>query len=308
MNGKTPVTDIYKRVLKRQSLDTTYDGNYKNLRNKFNFLMNEVLFRDKMNFGTTRKTYISNTEVPYVEELLYRATSGYEEDKLFCDWFNGNIATDDYERIFQLGKDLEVLLTEVYEKDEKWNTDEVTKNEWINALQSSIHYDTALTALKIKHAINSLEIASSGISHNIPFGEIIRQSNGNRACVSFNQCPVFDVSAAPITEVFKYCLSREDYMDTILNIIELMICDATKKTIDFIKVYAEIKKIRNITNIDQLIEKDYFASEYLGFFNEIYEYLFTHPDSLKEIESEIGTDNLLEFFKVSDRNAGRKKK
>lgn len=309
MRDRILVTEIYKSILKRNGINTTYHENYRGLRDKFNYLMNEILFRDKYDFGTQRKTYVSKKEAPFVEELLYRATSGSEEDKLIIDWFNGNINSNDYEKAYQLGKKLEVIITEVYENDESWETDEVTAKEWIAALQSSIHFDTALSVLKIRSAIISLEIASSGISHNIPFNDVIfKNDKSDRVSIYSNPSPIFDVSSAPITEVFKYCLSREDYLDTILNIIELMIEDASSKTIGFIKAYAEIKNKTGATCIGDLLEKDYMASEYLGFFNEIYTYLYYHPDKLNEIEMECNSSDLLSFFKVSGLNAGRKKR
>ena len=59
---------------------------------------------------------------------------------------------------------------------------------------------------------------------------------------------------------------------------------------------------------DELLDKESLASEYVKFFQNIYDYLYDRPELTKKIEAEIGTDDLLNFFKMKDRNAKNPKK
>lgn len=84
--------------------------------------------------------------------------------------------------------------------------------------------------------------------------------------------------------------------------------DSREKTINFIKAYAELKKKTGYACADKLLDKESLASEYAKFFQNIYEYLYDRPELTKKIEAEIGTENLLNFFKMKDRNAKNSKK
>ena len=80
------------------------------------------------------------------------------------------------------------------------------------------------------------------------------------------------------------------------------------KTIDFIKAYAELKKKTGYSCADEMLDKESLASEYTKFFQNIYDYLYDRPELTEDIETEIGTENLLNFFKMKDRNAKNPKK
>lgn len=106
----------------------------------------------------------------------------------------------------------------------------------------------------------------------------------------------------------KGCFSQEDYVNLVLQLLFVILQDSQDKTIDFIKAYAEIKKLSRCSSADELIGNDSLASEYIKFFQNIYEYLYDRPTLTKEIESEIGTEKLLDFFKMRDRNGKPPKK
>ena len=110
MEEKFKTVDIYDRVLKRRGLDTTYKENRRNLQNKFNYLMEHILFRDKLDYGTERKVNISRQEAPIIEEMLFRASSGLEEHELFVKWFNGRIKPTDYQKIVELNSQVCTVL------------------------------------------------------------------------------------------------------------------------------------------------------------------------------------------------------
>ncbi len=137
---------------------------------------------------------------------------------------------------------------------------------------------------------------------------MIRENeNGKRVYVWKGLKPNIDMSL-PLSDVLKGCFSQEDYANLVLQLMFVIMQDCQKKTIDFIKAYAGIKKRSEVSSIDKLIGTDSLASEYIKFFQNIYEYLYDRPTLTKEIESEIGTENLLEFFKMKDRNAKNPKK
>ena len=149
---------------------------------------------------------------------------------------------------------------------------------------------------------------SNVLAHDMPFGDMIKKNEyGKRSYIWKGLHPNIDTSL-PLKEVLSGCFSQEDYANLVLQLMLVIMQDCQNKTVNFIKAYAELKKMSGCICADELLETDSLASEYVKFFQNIYDYLYGRPNLTKEIETEIGTDNLLSFFKMKDRNAKNPKK
>ncbi len=230
-----------------------------------------------------------------------------DKDHIFVDWFNNSIDETDFDRIINLGYRVECLIDdEIYYDD--WDLDEVTKDEWKLAINSSINLSRALSVKRFAYEMIQLYDSSNVLNHDIPFGDMIKENEyGKRVYAWKGLQPNIDMSLS-LSEVLKGCFSQEEYVNLVLQLLFVILQDSQDKTIDFIKAYAEIKKQSEISSADELIGNYSLASEYTKFFQNIYEYLYDRPKLTQKIENEIGTESLLEFFKMKDRNGKPPKK
>lgn len=300
--------EIYKEKISNiKEVDESFK---RTLRAKFDFLMNRVVMRSKLDFRLKDKDRIPKRDKAIVKALLsksYIYANKGEEDLIFVDWFNNSIKETDFDSIIALGYKVECLIDdEVYYDD--WDLDEVTKDEWKSAITSSINLSRALSVKKFAYEMIQLYDSSNVLNHDIPFGDMIRENEyGKRVYAWKGIHPNIDMSL-PLSEVLKGCFSQEEYVNLVLQLLFVILQDSQDKTIDFIKAYAEIKKQSEVSSADELIRNDSLASEYTKFFQNIYEYLYDRPDLTKKIENEIETEKLLEFFKMKDRNGKLPKK
>ena len=305
------LSELTKEIYKEQfsSTQTIDDSIRKSISNKFNFLMNRVVMRSKLDWRFKAKDRIPIKDKNIVKALLIKSYHqlNKDDDKIFADWFNDSIDETDFDRIIELGKCIEFLIKdEIADKDR--DLDDVTKDEWVTAIHSSINFSRALSVKKFAYEMNQLYDSSNVLNHDIPLGDLIRENEyGRRSYLWKGLQPNIDMSL-PLNDVLKGCFSQEDYANLVLQLMSVIMQDCKEKTIDFIKAYAGVKKLSGCDCIDELIGKDSLASEYPKFFQNIYEYLYDRPNLTQKIEVEIGTDELLHFFKMKDRNAKNPKK
>ena len=297
----------YDKISKSQTID---ENTKKSIRNKFNFLMNRVVMRSKLDWRYNEKDRIPLKDKSIVKALLiksYIPKGKNDDDHIFVDWFNDSIDETDYDRIIELGNRAEALIKgEVSYED--WDLDNVTIDEWVVAIHSSINFKRALSIKKFAYEMKVLYDNSNVLNHDMPLGDMIKENEyGKRSYVWKGLHPNIDTSL-PLNEVLSGCFSQEDYANLVLQLMLVIMKDCQNKTVDFIKSYAEIKKSSGCACADELLGTDSLASEYVKFFQNIHDYLYDRPELTKEIEIEIGTDNLLSFFKMKDRNAKNPKK
>lgn len=297
----------YEKLSKTQPMDDSFR---KSISIKFNYLMNSVVMRSKFDWRYKQKNMIPSKDKSIVKSLLiksYYPLNNNDEDQIFVDWFNDRIDEDDYDKIIELGNCVESFIrAEVSYED--WELDDVTIDEWIAAIHSSINFTRALSIKKFAYEMKNLYDNSNVLNHDMPFGDMIKENEyGKRSYIWKGLHPNIDTSL-PLNEVLTGCFSQEDYANLVLQLMLVIMQDCQNKTVDFIKAYAEIKKMSGCACADELLGTDSLASEYVKFFQNIYDYLYDRPKLTREIEIEIGTDNLLSFFKMKDRNAKNPKK
>lgn len=304
------LSEIINEIIEDESPYVDQESFERTMRAKFNFLMNRVVMRSKLDLRIKGKDVIPKRDKSIVKALLiksYFPANKDDKDHIFVDWFNNSIDETDFDRIIELGYRVECLIDdEVYYDDR--NLDEVTKDEWKSAINSSINLSRALSVKKFAYEMIQLYDSSNVLNHDIPLGDMIKENEyGKRVYVWKRLQPNIDMSL-PLSEVLKGCFSQEDYVNLVLQLLFVILQDSQDKTIDFIKAYAEIKKQSEVSSADELIKNYSLASEYIKFFQNIYEYLYDRPKLTREIENEIGTESLLEFFKMKDRNGKPPKK
>ncbi len=83
-----------------------------------------------------------------------------DKDHIFVDWFNNSIDETDFDRIINLGYRVEFLIDdEIYYDD--WDLDEVTKDEWKLAINSSINLSRALSVKRFAYEMIQLYDSSN---------------------------------------------------------------------------------------------------------------------------------------------------
>ena len=299
------LADLTREIRKEKGLLESSEEDFARLiRSKYDYLLNNVIMRSKLDFRFKGKNMIPLRDKSIVKALLILA-SGYgsntDKDSIFVDWFNGRIQEDEYIQIFKLGIQVADLISEEICYDD-WDIDNVTRDEWIAAIHSAIKFDLATNILKTADAMQKMHSQLSLLNHGIPFGDLIKENEyGARVYQWKGITPMIDLSK-PLSDSLKSCFSLDDYSWILQQFISLIQKDAYYKSIEFIMAYAEMKKATGYNRADQLLPKDSLASEYIAFFQNIYEYLYERPDLTEWIEGKTGTHNLLSFFKMKNRN------
>ncbi len=312
MNEKyITLSELTKEIYREQISDKqTVDDSFRRIvSNKFNYLMNRVVMRSKLDWRYKQKDRIPLRDKSIIKALLIKSylPQTDDEDYVFVKWFNDSIDETDLDTIIKLGFRVEILIDNEVAYD-NWDLDDVTKEEWVNAIHSSINFSRAFSIKKFTNEMIMLYDSSKVLNHDIPFGDLIRENEyGKRLYAWKGLHPNIDMSL-PLNEVLRGCFSQEDYVKLVLQLMSVIQKDSQKKTIDFIKAYVEVKKMTGYNCIDEYIGNDTLASEYPKFFQNIYEYLYDRANLTEEIENEMETDNLLDFFKMKDRNAKNPKK
>ncbi len=299
--------EIYKeQISDKQTMNESFR---RSISNKYNFLVNRIVMRSKLDWRYKNKDRIPLRDKSIVKALLIKSylPKPDTDDELFVKWFNNSIEETDFETIINLGFRVESLIKDEVAYDD-WDLDDVTIDEWVNAIHSSINFSRALSVKKFAYEMIQLYDASNVLNHDIPFGDLIRENEyGQRSYIWKGLHPNIDMSL-PLNEVLKGCFSQEDYADLVIQLMFVILQDSRDKTINFIKAYAGLKKKTGYSCADELLDKESLASEYTKFFQNIYDYLYDRPELTKDIETEIGTEDLLNFFKMKDRNAQNPKK
>ena len=299
--------EIYKeQISDKQTMDESFR---RSISNKYNFLVNRIVMRSKLDWRYKNKDRIPLRDKSIVKALLIKSylPKPDTEDFIFVKWFNNSIEETDFETIINLGSRVEHLIKDEVAYED-WDLDKVTIDEWVNAIHSSINLSRTLSVKKFAYEMIQLYDTSNVLNHDIPFGDLIRENEyGQRSYIWKGLHPSIDTSL-PLNEVLKCCFSQEDYANIVLQFMHVILQDSQDKTIDFIKAYAELKKKTGYSCADEMLDKESLASEYTKFFQNIYDYLYDRPKLTKKIEAEIGTEDLLNFFKMKDRNAKNPKK
>lgn len=311
MNYKESISlsELTKEIYKEELGDGSGIESFaRTMRLKYAFLFDRVIMRTKLDYRFKGKDMIPLRDKTIVKALLIRSffpQSIEDEDHIFVEWFNGNIQENDYMTVAQLGSRVEELISnELYYDD--FDMDNITRNEWIAAIHSAIRFDLALSILQAAEALENAYNNLMVLDHKIPFGDLIKENKYGSRVYQWRGLSAHLDPSQSLDDSLKNCFSLAGYSTILQEFLYRVQKDAFAKTVEFIMAYAELKAKFGGLSADQFLSSDSLASEYAAFFQNIYDFLFERPELTKYIEQETGTDELLAFFRMKDRNNSAK--
>ncbi|PFE10886.1 hypothetical protein [Bacillus cereus] len=267
------------------------------LRNKFNFLMKNVLLRTEANYKKGNKNYVLHTERHVVKELL---KASLEETSEIGRWFNLNLNLSSAEQTLELFNIVSDILKGALDEDK---VDEVTVDEWIGTIKSSIDYNNAKSVIDVKNKLDKLRVAAKPLNHEIGLGDIyLSDEEGNRDYVLKNSKNILsDFDTLTLKEIAQQVYVESEYYEILQYLISKFEEQAHQKSYETILNVAEMKRdyesIFDIKGSSKISDFADFTSDYSQMYLKLYEYLLENPEICKKIESEAKTSELLEFFK-----------
>lgn len=95
---------------------------------------------------------------------------------------------------------------------------------------------------------------------------------------------------------------ENEYHDVLISLITKFEAHASARALEDIRTYALMKSINDDEDPKENTARKHLYSadsEYLHRFRNIYQFLKSNPDVVTEIENEVGTTGLLEFFNIT---------
>lgn len=287
------VQAIYDEVITHYAWKGYEDAKYRLLRNKYRFLVENVLKRDKKDYLYKKSDMLPLCDAPIVREFLIMSVDG--DCGIVYDWFNGNVDTDNSEDAQKLYDRLDSIIMWAVNNGE---IDAVTAEEWESALAASVNYTTAGNTSKIKAALESFRKNSLGLDFCINMGDIIHNDGlGNREFILKGKKMDLCIDGCTIDEALEKVASQDDYFAILAQVMEKFENHAKKSIRDKIITLAKCADCFDAKMKDAVLMES-LASEYSVWYQKIYEYLVANPEICSSIEQETGIRNLADMFKM----------
>lgn len=291
-------SDIYKEILQKQgyTLGTeAAESLTRNLRNKMNFLLEQVALRKVSDFKKGNATYVPVCDAAIVRNLLM---CSIESEGIIVDWFNSSLdLTDSYNCILLYG----VVQEPIRRAEMTGEADSVTVDEWLASIRGLINYDMARNTEELKHMLEDFRVNTLVRNSTVRFGDVYSQDEtGYRQYAIEKMERKVEIPQDLLEQLVANLYLQDDYFEALNQIMSYMMKDAEKKTIPNIETYAMVKSLSDEDKMYKLIEdvSGSMVSEYFPWFQKIAQFLTRNPDIAKRIENEIGTDNLSSFFEM----------
>ena len=101
MDKYIKISEVFDQVIEHygwnesdQSDTVDIESKKRNMRNKYNFLMKKVLYRNAKDFKNKGGNMILKSDAPIIRELIIYALKDDKDDPI-VKWFNGKIDTSD---------------------------------------------------------------------------------------------------------------------------------------------------------------------------------------------------------------------
>ena len=274
------------------------DSCRKQVRNRYSFLMQNIVLRDRGDFKEKGSHMIPEREAPIIRDLLSAAIKE-DGDSMIPDWFNGNLDLANPQVSMCLYIQLEALVMASRIKGE---TDEVTTDEWLTTIGAVINYNTARATLALQKELERFRENSLALNQNIAKGDLIVETeDGSRFYRLRGKKELPDLEKMTIGQLLDTVDSQNDYLELLAQILEAFEKHAEKRAIEDIFAYAQIKETFELRKADDVIGTDALASEYVIWYQRVHEFLVKNPQTLKQIEERAKTTGLSDFFKMCRR-------
>lgn len=133
--------------------------------------MTHVMLRDPESYFIDGANQVPEKEGPVIKNLLLAAL---DRKSIISKWFNGSYELTVSENVMILYAELKNILDNVYHNH---LTDEVTKNDWVAAIDAATDYSNAHKVIRIKLLLEDLRNTAKPLNHTINFGDIIAMDN-----------------------------------------------------------------------------------------------------------------------------------
>ena len=268
------------------------------LRDKYTFLAKKVVLRDRNAFKQKGSHMIPVAEAPIIRELLIHAVST-EEGDIIRDWFNGKVNTEDSQMAILLFMQLDCVIRLPEMRGE---TDAVTTDEWLSTIKAAINYDTARVTLDMKRELECFRGNSLALNSNVHYGDIYAtDETGHSSYVMKGQKEDIKIEDKTIKELLSVANTQYDYLQILSQVVTVFEEDAKNKALQRIKNFVNFANVFDAKKADDSVGEEQLASEYVIWYQRVYEFLRANPEILAEIEEETKFNRVLEFFRMQDR-------
>ena len=268
-------SDIYKQIVKITEVPATAEESVtRNLRNKMTFLLEQVALRKVSDFKRGNNIFIPDNDAPIVRNLLMCSMD--DEYPWIVDWFNNSLDLNDSLTCASLYM---CVKEPIMRAEMTGETDSVTVDEWLSAIQGLLNANMAEHTIRLKRAIEDFRTKTLVKNNTVNCGDIYATDEyGIRTYISKAHQRTASLS--------------EDL------IIDFMIKDAEKKALPDIEFYACAKNLSEADSAIDLVESENgsMVSEYYPWFKKVAKFIELHPEEIKDIEEKTKTSNLKEFF------------
>ncbi|MCA0971371.1 hypothetical protein LCM20_12265 [Halobacillus litoralis] len=298
-NNQVLASEIYNEITDEMDLESISPDKAsieRLLRKKFNYLMKNILLRSEDDYKKRNKNYVKSAEKHLVKYLL---KSSLSETSEIGRWFNLRLDLSNSDRTVELYDIISNNLTNLLREG---LTDEVTFDEWMSTIKTSIDYNNAKSVVDLKNDLDALRAAAKPLNHEIGLGDIYwSNQEGSRGYGIKNQkISSSSLHDFTLNEIAERVYTESEYYAVLESLLSKFKNHAhynSYKTILDLAImkrnYESIVEPEGNSNIDDLAD---FNSDYSQMHAKIYEYLRNNPETHRKIEVEAETDNLLDFF------------
>ncbi len=288
-------SDIYKQIIRITGVpESAEDSVTRNLRNKMTFLLEQVALRNVADFKHGNNIIIPDNDAPIVRNLIMCSMD--DEYPWIVDWFNNSLDLNDSLTCASLYM---CVKEPIMRAEMTGETDSVTVDEWISAIQGLLNANMAEHTIRLKRAIEDFRTKTLVKNNTVNCGDIyITDDAGNRSYVSKAKERDVRLSDEILESIVRELYIQDDYFTVLNQIIDFMIKDAEKKALPDIEAYALAKNVTEFDSAVNLIdtEEGSMVSEYYPWFKKVAKFIESHPEETKAIEEKTKTTNLKEFF------------
>ena len=288
-------SDIYKQIVKITEVPATAEESVtRNLRNKMTFLLEQVALRKVSDFKRGNNIFIPDNDAPIVRNLLMCSMD--DEYPWIVDWFNNSLDLNDSLTCASLYM---CVKEPIMRAEMTGETDSVTVDEWLSAIQGLLNANMAEHTIRLKRAIEDFRTKTLVKNNTVNCGDIYAADEyGIRTYISKAHQRTASLSEDLLEKIVANLYLQDDYFTVLNQIIDFMIKDAEKKALPDIEFYACAKNLSEADSAIDLVESENgsMVSEYYPWFKKVAKFIELHPEQIKDIEEKTKTSNLKEFF------------
>ena len=288
-------SDIYRDIMGKNKIKGHMQDSYvRNLRNKMTFLLKQVALGKMSDFKVGREVVIPDCDAPIVRNLIMASLDDHYP--AVVDWFNGKLDPEDAQESLIL---FMAVKEPIMRAGITGETDSVTVDEWIATIKGILNVNMAQGTVNMKRRLEDFRSRTLVKDSTVGTGDVIvGDSEGGRRYAIKHESKRKKLPEGLLEQIVEELCLQEDYFSAMEQILDYMIADAEKKALPDITEYARWKSITEADNARDMVltGNESMVSEYVPWLKKIGRFLRDNPDRASEIENEVGTEHLADFF------------